>query len=75
MGWLLCLQDEKDWKKREGRARPFLALMLFHFIGSPYTQNTHGQGAEPGRQSQDMTSPTGREAKHLLFFLRCCLSC
>lgn len=64
-GW----KARKDWKKRVGRARPFLALLLFHFIGSPYTQNTHAWRAQPGRQSQEMTSSTGREAKHLFFFL------
>lgn len=73
-GWLLCLQDEKKKgggeNRREegglsgGLERPFPACLLFQFIGPPHTHPRTGTDAQQ-RQSQDVTSSTGREAKQL----------
>lgn len=81
VGCFACrMTRKKKMEKREGRVsvrgRPFSALLLFHFIGPPNTHphtDTHTQIAEPTRQSQEVTSPTGREGKYLFSLLVCCL--
>lgn len=57
VGWLLCLQDKKKEKKNgkegggeRGLERPFSALLLFQFIGPPYTHphtGTHTHTRSP----------------------------
>lgn len=61
---------------KRGRAGRGKGLLLFHFMGSPYA-HTHTcartHRAESNRQSQDVTSSTGREAKQRssLFYSVC----
>lgn len=73
-GW----EEERRGKNGEegglsgGLERPFPARLLFQFIGPPHTHPHTGTDAQQ-RQSQDVTSSTGREAKQL-FLLFLCLS-
>lgn len=69
-GCSACRMKRKKGLEKEGGPckSPFLALLLFHFIGSPYAQNTRAWKAEPGRQSgYDITHGKRSQASFFLF--------
>lgn len=74
-GW----EEREEMENREGWLGVSKGL-FFQFIGPPHTHpltptHTHTQATEPRRQSQDVTSSTGRQAKQLFLSLLCCLCC
>lgn len=67
-------QKEKRRRKERGQGHALGSLLLFKFIGSLQTHPhvaIHSYTAEASRQSQDVTSSTGRKTKQFFFMLFC----